>query len=102
MITIDDCLEAEAIVKEDATIKSILKERYGLTNMDLVAADPWYYGDRFGELLCFCFQEGWIAFAHCIFLHQVCMHPCVNQLLPKYIDLHAAWQLGTVLSEVKS
>jgi Cu2+-containing amine oxidase len=49
MVTIEDCVEAEEIVKADPSIQALLKDRYGVTDMDLVAADPWYYGDRFGE-----------------------------------------------------
>ena len=44
-MTIEDCLEAEEIVKADAGIIKLLKERYGLTP-EQVAFDPWYYGDR--------------------------------------------------------
>ena len=44
-VTIEDCLEAEEIVKADAGIIKLLKERYGLTP-EQVAFDPWYYGDR--------------------------------------------------------
>lgn len=50
MVTIEDCVEAEEIVKADPGIQGLLKARYGITDMALVAADPWYYGDRFGEL----------------------------------------------------
>lgn len=49
MVTIEDCVEAEEIVKADEGIKALLKERYGITDMSMVAADPWFYGDRFGE-----------------------------------------------------
>ena len=37
-------------VKADPGIQKLLKERYGVTNMALVACDPWYYGDRYGAL----------------------------------------------------
>jgi Cu2+-containing amine oxidase len=49
MVTIEDCVEAEEIVKADPGIRRLLKERYGLTDMSMVAADPWFYGDRFRE-----------------------------------------------------
>ena len=49
MVTIEDCVEAEEIVKADKGIQTLLKERYGITDMNMVAADPWFYGDRFGE-----------------------------------------------------
>ena len=29
--------------------RALLRERYGITDMSMVAADPWFYGDRFGE-----------------------------------------------------
>ena len=49
MVTIEDCVEAEEIVKADPGVRALLKDRYGLTDMALVAADPWYYGDRYGS-----------------------------------------------------
>ncbi|BDA42557.1 Primary amine oxidase [Coccomyxa sp. Obi] len=49
MVTIEDCVEAEEIVKADLGVRALLKDRYGLTDMALVAADPWYYGDRYAE-----------------------------------------------------
>lgn len=52
MVTIEDCVEAEEIVKADPGIRQLLKERYGLTDMSMVAADPWFYGDRFRECIC--------------------------------------------------
>lgn len=48
MVTIEDCVEAEEVVKADPGVRALLKDRYGLTDMALVAADPWYYGDRYG------------------------------------------------------
>lgn len=38
--TPDDCFEAEAIAKQDATVKKLLADR-GITDTDLVACDPW-------------------------------------------------------------
>ncbi len=49
MVTIEDCVEAEELVKADKGIQALLRERYGITDMSMVAADPWFYGDRFGE-----------------------------------------------------
>ena len=49
MVTIEDCVEAEEIVKADEGIQALLRERYGITDMSMVAADPWFYGDRFSE-----------------------------------------------------
>ena len=49
-VTIEDCLEAEEIVKADPGIIKLLHERYGLTP-ERVAFDPWYYGDRCAQPL---------------------------------------------------
>lgn len=51
MVSADDTEEAEDIVANDPGVRKILKERYGITDMSMVAADPWYYGDRYGELM---------------------------------------------------
>ena len=40
MLTPDDCMDAEAIAKGDARVAALLKAR-GITDMDLVACDPW-------------------------------------------------------------
>ncbi|KAK9825988.1 hypothetical protein WJX74_003459 [Apatococcus lobatus] len=51
-VTLDDCLDAEEVVKSDPGIQKLLLERYGICDLELVAVDPWYYGDRFaGESL---------------------------------------------------
>ena len=51
-VTLDDCLDAEEVVKADPGIQKLLLERYGISDLGLVAVDPWYYGDRFaGETL---------------------------------------------------
>jgi len=36
----DDCFLAERIVKEDAGVRGLLKDRYGITDMDEVLATP--------------------------------------------------------------
>lgn len=41
LCTPDDCIDAENIAKADAQVQSLLKERYGLTDMSLVICDPW-------------------------------------------------------------
>jgi len=41
MFTPDDCFLAEQIVKESDVVKKALKERYGITDMSKIAADPW-------------------------------------------------------------
>lgn len=41
LATPDDCADAEAIAKADPKLAALLKERYGVTDMDLVAGDPW-------------------------------------------------------------
>ena len=48
MVTVDDCIEAEEIFKEDAEVQRCLRERYGIHDITEVACDPWYYGERFG------------------------------------------------------
>ena len=40
LLTPDDCLLAEEIVKRDYTVKDLCESR-GLHDMDLVACDPW-------------------------------------------------------------
>ena len=40
LLTPDDCSDAEEVAKADARVQQLLKER-GITNLDLVAADPW-------------------------------------------------------------
>eukprot|EP00884_Botryococcus_braunii_P004086 jgi/Botrbrau1/13679/Bobra.0378s0010.1 len=47
MVTVDDCLDAEDICKADEKFRRVIKERYGIVDLDLVACDPWYYGDRY-------------------------------------------------------
>lgn len=37
----DDCLEAEAIVKADPGVRKLLREVYGIDDVELVACDPW-------------------------------------------------------------
>lgn len=46
----DDCELAEAITKADAEVQALLKER-NITQLDLVACDPWS-GKRFSLQLC--------------------------------------------------
>ena len=48
MVSMDDTLECEDIVKADSSVRRMLAERYGITDMASIAADPWYYGDRTG------------------------------------------------------
>ena len=49
MCTIDDALDAEAIVHADPLVAKIVKERYGVTDVKTqLVADPWYYGARQG------------------------------------------------------
>ena len=47
MCTIDDVVEAEEIIQNDAVIANLVKERYGITDIKTqLVADPWYYGAR--------------------------------------------------------
>jgi Cu2+-containing amine oxidase len=49
----EDCFDAEAIAKSDPEVVSLLKERYGITDLDLVACDPWsvHCAPREGRLI---------------------------------------------------
>ena len=47
MVTVDDCIEAEEIFKEDEGVQRALRERYGICDPNEVACDPWYYGQRY-------------------------------------------------------
>ena len=49
MCTIDDAVEAEQIVLIDPVIADLVRERYGVTDVQKqLVADPWYYGARLG------------------------------------------------------
>lgn len=37
----DDCFLAEEIVKANVEVQSLLKEKYGITDMSMVVCDPW-------------------------------------------------------------
>ena len=41
LLTPDDCYLAEEIAKSSSEVQHALKERYGITDMSRVAADPW-------------------------------------------------------------
>ncbi len=41
LLTPEDCILAEDIVKADPEVVALLKDQYGLTNLALVACDPW-------------------------------------------------------------
>jgi len=41
MFSPDDCFLAEEICKSSPEVRTALKERYGLVDMDCIAADPW-------------------------------------------------------------
>jgi hypothetical protein len=41
LLTPEDCLLAEEIVKADSEIVELLKNQYGITDLSLVACDPW-------------------------------------------------------------
>lgn len=43
----DDCRDAEAIVKGDETVKKLLRDRYGVTDFEMVVCEPWT-----GKLAC--------------------------------------------------
>ncbi len=41
LLTPEDCLLAEEIVKADPEIAAMLRDDYGITDLSLVACDPW-------------------------------------------------------------
>ena len=41
MTTPEDNSMAEEIMKKDAKVRQLLADRYGITNMDLIAWDTW-------------------------------------------------------------
>ncbi|KAL4452372.1 hypothetical protein ABPG75_008034 [Micractinium tetrahymenae] len=48
-VTLDDVLESEEALKKNAEFRALVRERYGITDMDLLAVDPWYSGYRYGH-----------------------------------------------------
>ena len=46
MVSTDDTLLAEELVLASPVVRQLLRERYGIRDMSLVVADPWYYGER--------------------------------------------------------
>jgi hypothetical protein len=50
MVTVDDCIEAEEVFKEDQGVQRVLRERYGIYDVNEVACDPWYYGQRYSAI----------------------------------------------------
>lgn len=49
MVTVDDTIEAEAIFKADVNVQRLVRELYGIHDVEEIACDPWYYGARFLE-----------------------------------------------------
>ena len=45
LLTPEDCLLAEEIVKADPNIAAMLHDDYGITDLSLVACDPWSGGE---------------------------------------------------------
>lgn len=41
LATPDDCFDAEAIAKADPDVQALLAEKYGITDLEMVACDPW-------------------------------------------------------------
>ena len=41
LLTPEDCLLAEEIVKADPEVAALLRDDYGITDLSLVACDPW-------------------------------------------------------------
>lgn len=49
-VTMDDCFLAEELLKKNAEFASFVEARYGVTDLDLLACDPWYSGIRCAKL----------------------------------------------------
>lgn len=49
LLTPEDCLLAEEIVKADPEIAAMLRDDYGITDLSLVACDPWS-GERLNAI----------------------------------------------------
>lgn len=61
-MTLDDVIESEVAIKENKEFRDFVAKRYGITNMDDIAVDPWYSGQRFGPtngrmVQCFLYQR---------------------------------------------
>lgn len=46
-VTVDDAVEAEEIMKSSPEFRRVVAERYGITDVSVLAVDPWYNGERF-------------------------------------------------------
>lgn len=47
-LTIDDVVEAEVALKANTEFQALMASRYSITDLDLLAVDPWYSGYRWG------------------------------------------------------
>jgi primary-amine oxidase len=45
-LTIDDVVESEVRIKQNPQFRRLVRERFGITDMDLLAVDPWWVGGR--------------------------------------------------------
>ncbi len=54
-VTLDDVLESEAALKGNAQFQALMRERYGITDLALLAVDPWCAGG----CCCCCVCVGW-------------------------------------------
>lgn len=41
-LTIDDVVESELALKRNPTFRALVAERYGITDLSLLAVDPWH------------------------------------------------------------
>ncbi|EFN54781.1 hypothetical protein CHLNCDRAFT_58054 [Chlorella variabilis] len=48
-LTIDDVVESEERLKANPEFLALMASRYGITDMQLLAVDPWYSGFRYGS-----------------------------------------------------
>lgn len=61
-ITLDDVIDAEVELKKLPDFQDFIAKRYGITDLNGVAIDPWYSGQRYGPthcrlLQCFLYQR---------------------------------------------
>ncbi|KAL6769401.1 AMX1 [Auxenochlorella protothecoides x Auxenochlorella symbiontica] len=61
-VTLDDVIDVEKMVKANKEFQDFVARRYGITDLEEVAVDPWYSGQRYGAtegriIQCFLYQR---------------------------------------------
>ena len=83
LLTPEDCILAEDIAKADPEVAAMVKEAYGITDLSLLACDPWSGGRSLFILLLAC-TEIFIVGRSCHTLDircEACRSVCCNQLM---------------------